>query len=185
VTLSARSSSAAPLAREEVPQSQRFAALHRRNCDGIWRYLRRLGLTSVEADDATQQVFLVVARKLEAVKPGAERSFAYEVASRVASEVRRSAARRCEVALPAELRALDVPDGLLEERQRLALLDSILAAMPEDLRQVFALYEIEELSLKEIAMVLKMPQGTVASRLRRAREQFAARAARCRQGELP
>jgi RNA polymerase sigma-70 factor (ECF subfamily) len=47
--------------------------------------------------------------------------------------------------------------------------------MPSELRAVFTLYEIEEMTMIEIAQVLDLPQGTVASRLRRAREQFEAR----------
>jgi RNA polymerase sigma-70 factor (ECF subfamily) len=156
----------------------RFAILHGRYCDGIWRYLRRLGLTAAEADDAVQQVFLVLARKLHAVKVGAERAYGYEVASRVAADVRRTAARRYEVAeLEEHGDATNGPEALLEERRRLSLLDAILASMSVDLRQVFALYEIEELSVKEIAAILKVPLGTVASRLRRAREEFKARSA--------
>ena len=44
--------------------------------------------------------------------------------------------------------------------------------MDESLRAVFVLYEIEEMNLGEIARFLRVPRGTVASRLRRARAQF-------------
>jgi RNA polymerase sigma-70 factor (ECF subfamily) len=47
-----------------------------------------------------------------------------------------------------------------------------------DLRAVFTLYELEELKMNEIAELLGVPAGTVASRLRRAREHFEAQVAR-------
>jgi RNA polymerase sigma-70 factor (ECF subfamily) len=56
-----------------------------------------------------------------------------------------------------------------EER---ALLDRVLDGMPDDLRTVFVLFVLEGTSTPEIAALLGLPSGTVASRLRRAREAF-------------
>lgn len=53
----------------------------------------------------------------------------------------------------------------------------MLDALGEDLREVFVLYELEELTMVEIAATLAIPSGTVASRLRRARERFRAEVA--------
>lgn len=172
---------------EAGDDEQRFASIHHLYCDGLWRYVRRLGLTAAEADDATQQAFIVIAQRLATIRPGSERSFAYEVASRVASEFRRRASRRYEVsAEPDEtVEGGSMPDDLLEERRRLSLLDRILEAMTPDLGQVFVLFEIEELSMREIATVLDIPQGTVASRIRRARDEFQSKAERFRKGDAP
>ena len=52
---------------------------------------------------------------------------------------------------------------------------SLLAGLTDELRSVFVLYEIEGQTMSEIAELLGMPVGTVASRLRRAREQFEGR----------
>ena len=52
------------------------------------------------------------------------------------------------------------------------MLDRILEQMDLDLRAVFVLFELEELTTSEIAALLEIPTGTVASRLRRARETF-------------
>jgi RNA polymerase sigma-70 factor (ECF subfamily) len=54
------------------------------------------------------------------------------------------------------------------------MLDRALEAMPMDLRKVFVLFDLEELTTTEVANVLRLPRGTVASRLRRAREVFRA-----------
>ena len=70
-------------------------------------------------------------------------------------------------------------DSLESARRRLSeLLDVVLEQMPIDLRTVFVLFELEGLSAPEIAAALSIPLGTVASRLRRARQTFAQAAAR-------
>ena len=175
----------ATLAMPGETDARRFASIHGRYCAGIWRYVRRLGLTGAEADDAVQQVFVVVAQRLGTIRPESERSFVYEAASRVASDVRRRAARRYEVEEVEEHAGSEpAPDALLEERRRRTLLDSILAALPDDLREVFVLFEIEELPMREIAEVVGIPPGTVASRIRRAREEFQKRIERLRKEGL-
>jgi RNA polymerase sigma-70 factor (ECF subfamily) len=62
------------------------------------------------------------------------------------------------------------------------LLDRALAALAPDLRAVLTLFEIEGLTFTEIALALELPRGTVASRLRRARTQFAVAARRLAPG---
>jgi RNA polymerase sigma-70 factor (ECF subfamily) len=57
------------------------------------------------------------------------------------------------------------------------LLDGVLDQMDESLRATFVLHEFEEMSTAEIAEVLSIPRGTVASRLRRARTEFRERVA--------
>jgi len=48
----------------------------------------------------------------------------------------------------------------------------VLAQMPLELRTVFVLFELEEMTTPEIAELVGVPVGTAASRLRRAREEF-------------
>ncbi len=156
--------------------------------DFIWRSLRRFGLSDDRADDAAQQVFMIASRKLDTIQPESERSFLFGTAMRVASDIRRSAAYRREVAhadAGAELEAGIGPDELLDRRRARELLDRVLEAMDLDLRTVFVLFELEEMTTAEIASMLGIPLGTVASRLRRAREEFEARVARFRRGGSP
>jgi RNA polymerase sigma-70 factor (ECF subfamily) len=141
----------------------------------VWRSLLRLGVPRADVDDAVQQVFLVVARRLSDISEGAERSFLYGVSLRVASRTRRTQARRREVADGVEVERADGsarPDELLDRARARAMLDTILESMPLELRSVFTLFELEQLTMAEIAELLGVPQGTVASRLRRARETF-------------
>jgi RNA polymerase sigma-70 factor (ECF subfamily) len=51
-------------------------------------------------------------------------------------------------------------------------MDRVLESMPIALRSVLVLYEMEEMTMAEIAVMLGIPPGSVASRLRRAREHF-------------
>jgi RNA polymerase sigma-70 factor (ECF subfamily) len=59
-----------------------------------------------------------------------------------------------------------------DARASVQLCDLALSKVDPDVAEVFVLFEIEGLSSPEIAASLEIPLGTVASRLRRAREQF-------------
>lgn len=151
--------------------------------DFLWRFLRRLGVREAAVDDALQQVFLVAMAKLPQVEPGAERPYLVGVARGIAANARRGQRRAREVS--GEIPDVDGgddcrPDVLVAERETRDLLDGVLAELPEDLREVFVLCELEELSGAEVADLLALPRGTVASRLRRAREEFEGAAKRLR-----
>jgi RNA polymerase sigma-70 factor (ECF subfamily) len=153
-----------------------LAALVRAEIDFVWRSLRGTGLSPADADDATQQVFLVASNRLGELVPGKERSFLYGTALRVARNVRRGLSRRREA--PAELDELETiaespgTEELVEKRRARALLGRLLAELPEELARVLWLAEVEQLTLAAIAELEDIPQGTAASRLRRAREAF-------------
>jgi RNA polymerase sigma-70 factor (ECF subfamily) len=153
----------------------RLHALLTDNHGFVWRSLRRLGVSDNDADDASQQVFLVAHRRLHDIAPASERAFLFQTVLRVAADWRRAHKRRYEQ--PGDA-LLDVPDGaanpeeLLDQRRARALLDKALQGMPMELRAVFVLFELEELTMLEIATLSRIPQGTVASRLRRARRLF-------------
>jgi RNA polymerase sigma-70 factor (ECF subfamily) len=157
-------------------QASRFRALVDGNFDFIWRTLRGLGVPAHSADDAAQHVFLVASQKLDSITPGSERAFLYGTAAGVAANARRSRARSREVLDESALRAHadDAPDGerVVEMGERRALLDRALAGLPDDLREVFVLFVLEGIETPQIAQMLSLPRGTVASRLRRAREEF-------------
>jgi RNA polymerase sigma-70 factor, ECF subfamily len=159
----------------------RLRALVEVHFDFIWRSLRRFGMPPADADDGAQRVFFIASQKLEQIEPGKERAFLFGTAYRVAREIRRSASRRPEAPLG---EGDDVPDSapgpeeFADRRRARALLDRVLDEMPIESRTVFVLFELEELTAPEIALLLEVPLGTVASRLRRARELFQAGVAR-------
>lgn len=141
----------------------------------VWRMLRRLGLEAADAEDAAQHVFLVAVRRGLTGSPEQARPFLYGITTRVAANMRKKLRRRREVT-QAEVECSEIarssPERDLEVQQAMSLLDHLLEQLPLSLRLVFVLAEIEELSLAEIAKLEGIPQGTAASRLRRAREQF-------------
>jgi RNA polymerase sigma-70 factor (ECF subfamily) len=155
--------------------SARLRGLVNEYIDFVARSLRSFGVSAAEVDDAVQQVFLVLDRKLDSVVVGSERAYLFRTAQRLAFRVRRSRASRNEVPVDEEatsVSAVGAPDQRLEREQGFRILQRILDDFAEELRSVFVLYEIEELTMVEIAELLDVPQGTVASRLRKARQEF-------------
>jgi RNA polymerase sigma-70 factor (ECF subfamily) len=146
----------------------------------IWRLLRHLGVPAADVDDATQQVFLIASKKIDEIEVGRERSFLYGVAIRIAAKARRSQKHRFdrEVDVAELVDTARSPEELIDGARKRALFDGVLGAMDLDLRAVFVLHELERLTMSEIAQTLELPPGTVASRLRRAREAFRERVLR-------
>lgn len=170
--LSRMAGDAFPSGRDQIA---RFRGLVDRHYEFVWRSARRLGVPLADVDDAAQEVFVVAARRLDDFGAERERAFLFGTAMRVASTRRRNARRH-----PEELDAtgderpageLD-PEELAELARARPLLQEILDGMNDEVRAVFILSEIEELSLREIAEVLGVPQGTVSSRLKTARAKF-------------
>lgn len=155
----------------------RTRALVEDHFDFVWRLLRRLGVPGADVDDVTQQVFIVAARRVSDIALGSERTFLYGTALRMAATTRRNLRRRerfiQRVPLPA-VASVRTPHEELERRQALGFLDLILQTLDDEQREVFVLSEIEELTAPSVASIIGIPLGTVASRLRRARQAFAA-----------
>lgn len=143
----------------------------------VWRSLRRYGLDPEAAADVTQQAFVVALERVEDIWPGSERAFLIGAALRLARSQRRSSAR---YQLDTQLEERLSQAGPLPEKQAstLQLLDRVLAQLDDGLVEVFVLFDIEGMSGPELARALGVPTGTVASRVRRAREAFRAAAAR-------
>lgn len=151
-----------------------LAALVSAQLPFVWRSLRRFGVPPADVDDAAQRVFLIASERLAGIKPGSERSFLIGVAVRVASHARRSDRRRnaAHQRFVEYQSVAQAPDSMAYRTEMRELLDSVLNKMPEDLRSVFVLFEFEELTIDEVAELLSLPRGTVATRLRRARMVF-------------
>jgi RNA polymerase sigma-70 factor (ECF subfamily) len=142
----------------------------------VWRVLRGFGLSPTDAEDATQQVFMIAARKLSSIDANRARSFVYGAALRVANNARRSLRRRREVQDDETSQEVEPasrgPEALTELGQARSLLAEILDQLSETHRRMLVLAEIEQLEVPEIARLEGVPVGTAASRLRVARQQF-------------
>lgn len=142
----------------------------------VHRVLLHLGVPEDRIDDASQEVFLVVVKQLAAFEERSSPStWLYGICRNVAHSTRRSLRR-------AEMPTDELPDAVLQPaqegelwaRRAHARLVWALGELKEEQRAVFVLYEIEELTLEEIARAEGAPLSTISSRLRAARERVEA-----------
>ncbi|HEX9618533.1 MAG TPA: sigma-70 family RNA polymerase sigma factor [Polyangiaceae bacterium] len=151
----------------------RLVSIFSQNYRFVWRLLRRLGVSANAVEDAAQQVFLVVAERLDDIIPGSERGFLYGTVLRVAWTTRRGGMHEVlSDSFDAHESPAPAPSELADQHRARDVLDRVLARMQTDLRAVFILYEIEGFTTPEIAETIGIPLGTAASRLRRARSLF-------------
>jgi len=159
---------------EVAPRPASVEVVYRQYFGATWRVLRRLGVSDAQLDDAAQDVFLVVHRRLAEFDASSPlRSWLFAIAVRVASDYRRRRSRR-------RTEPLDecIPDAgpspmqLSEMQESVRLLHELLNELDEKKRTVFVLAELEQLSVPEITQVLGVNLNTVYSRLRSARQQF-------------
>ncbi len=166
----------------------RFRELVAAHMSFVWRSLRRLGVPNADADDLAQDAFLIASRRLDTVAPECERSFLFGTAMRLAAAWRRGQrvqGRSRSDAVDAEHAPGPGADDALGVHRERAAFGQALDALSEELRVVFVLCELDELTMAEVAARLNLPHGTVASRLRRARADFRSRVLRMRlAGEL-
>src|SRR6202035_4893822 len=116
------------------------------------------------------QTFLIAAERLDDIAPGSERAFLIGTALRVGYAIGRKVLR-WQLEDDMDRHAADV-GNLADAQSAIELCDLVLAKVDPALAEVFVLFELDGFSSIEIAV------GTVASRLRRAREQFRAGAGR-------
>jgi RNA polymerase sigma-70 factor (ECF subfamily) len=161
-----------------------FDALYEEHFDFVWRSLRRLGIPEHNLDDAVQDVFLVVHRRLNEFEGRSTvKTWLFGIALRVASVHRRSAARRPTEPLiedPPEAAVPAAAETLTEAREAARLVHRLLDCLDEDRRAVFILSELEQMTAPEISAALGVNLNTVYSRLRLARRDFDAALSRHR-----
>jgi RNA polymerase sigma-70 factor (ECF subfamily) len=140
----------------------------------VWRALARLGVDESDLPDAAQEVFVVVHRKLSEFEGRSKvTTWLFSICMRVASDRRRRAHVRFEIPHHDPSGSpLEGDAGPFTHAHAKELLAVILDGMPDEQRVVFALFELEGLSGEEIAELLDVPEGTVRSRLRLARNAF-------------
>jgi RNA polymerase sigma-70 factor, ECF subfamily len=139
----------------------------------VIRTLRHLGVREADVEDVAQEVFVTVHRRLPEFEGRSKlRTWLYAICLRVASDHRRRAyvvRERATSSPPIDdgERSGQEPDALAESRSTVA---DLLGVLDEDKRQVLVLYEIEGLTMREVAEVVGCPLQTAYSRLHAARE---------------
>jgi RNA polymerase sigma-70 factor (ECF subfamily) len=147
------------------------------NAAYVWRTLRCMGVAERDLDDGCQEVFVVVHRKLDQFQPGTSlRAWIHAICLRVASAYRRRARVRFEAPVDPQPENTFVDTTGRQVDQTLARreLGRLLDRLDDDKRAVFVLYEIEQLTMKEVAAACGCPLQTAYSRLHAARDALAA-----------
>lgn len=144
----------------------------------VWRVLRTFGLGEAQLEDAVQDVFVVVHRRLgEFEGRAAITTWLFAIARRVASAHRRKVGRPTEELVDEHVGGADT-FAAMSRAQAAATVHRILATLDDDKRLVFTLVELEQLSVPEVAKLLDLNLNTAYSRLRLARAAFELAAAK-------
>jgi RNA polymerase sigma-70 factor (ECF subfamily) len=140
----------------------------------VWRSLQRMGVPESDLEDALQEVFIVVHRKLD--QYDAERAKLSTWLFGITLNVARKHRSRGRLTLGADVEATPCErpsqDAQLQRLQQAERLNVVLGKMRPEHSATFVMFELEDLSCQEIADLTGVPVGTVYSRLHKAREQF-------------
>jgi RNA polymerase sigma-70 factor (ECF subfamily) len=169
-----------------------FARVYEDYFDFVWCSARRLGVPDATLDDAVQEVFVIVHRRLAEFEGRSSiKTWLFGIVRNVSRDARRTIRRKSPhdakgaLADPELLTAAaeERPDRLAERSAENRVLHDILERLDDDKREVFVLAELEQFSVPEIAEAVGCNVNTAYSRLRLAREAFAEAAARYRARE--
>ncbi len=157
-----------------------FDALYDEHFSFVWRTLRRLGVREPSVDDALQEVFLVVHRKLHEFEGRSSvRTWLFGITLKVAKDHRRTFHRKEAPLAGSSMEDLDMllapghnPDEAARTAEAARILNGLLDEMEDEKRAVFILAELEETPVPEIAEALGINLNTAYSRLRLARKDF-------------
>lgn len=150
-----------------------FGEVFREHGPFVLRTVRRMGVPPSDVEDVAQNVFLVVHRHLASYEGrGSVKAWLFAIVRRAVADHRRSKRRRPEIP------TLDPPVGSvdpqseadLDRARERALLDRALDALDDDKREVFVLYELEQMAMADVAAAVGCPLQTAYSRLYAGRE---------------
>jgi RNA polymerase sigma-70 factor (ECF subfamily) len=155
--------------------------IYAQHADFVFRNLRRLGLHESVIDDAVQDVFLVVHRRLGDFEARAQvTTWLFGIVLRVAQSYRRSAMRRRARVSDTPLHDVEQvpvtttesPVELLERREAATMLHQLLDELDDDKRAMLVCVELEQMTVPEAAESLGLNLNTAYGRLRAARAAF-------------
>lgn len=142
----------------------------------VFRVLRYLGIREADLPDLCQEVFIIVHRKLDGFEGRSSiRTWLYRICQRAASDYRRRAHVRREVAMAGAVEDPELfePADTVSRLEARSAMEFALGQLDEPKREIFVLYEIEGLTMREVCEVLDCPLQTAYSRLHAARKVLA------------
>jgi RNA polymerase sigma-70 factor (ECF subfamily) len=175
-----------PIAHGEGPAaaapSLEFTAVYREHFTFVWRNLRRLRVAEDALDDAAQEVFLTVHRRLAEFEGRSSlKTWLFGILLNTVRHHRRARARRRDPEpLSDSLPDTQGPDGLecAARTEAVALLHQFLDELDDELRVPFVMARLEQLSAPEVALATGVNLHTVHSRIRTAERRFEEKVAR-------
>ena len=174
VALDTEATSGRPVAPDDTESCRDLERVYRDHHVFVWRSLRRFGVDDGGIEDAVQEVFLVVHRRLPEFEFRASlRTWLFRISMRVAQAYRRARAKQ----RVDELSTLPDPTSPAEHkvarRQALSALDTLLAGLCDEQRAAYVMAEVWGFSGPEMAECLGVELNTAYSRLRLARTKMA------------
>ncbi|MBI3677853.1 MAG: sigma-70 family RNA polymerase sigma factor [Proteobacteria bacterium] len=160
---------------------RRFEALLLPHLDAAYNLARWLSRSAAEAEDVVQDAMLRALKSFDRFRGGDARPWLLAIVRNCHRTAAKRRASFVSVPIDEEIDGMtgDIPNAFRAdtpdpesaatanaERRKL---DTVLAALPEEFREVLILRELEEMSYREIAEATGVPMGTVMSRLARAR----------------
>ena len=164
-----------------VPEVTDFAELYAAYFGFVWRCLRGLGVPEHQIDDAAQDVFVAVHRRLADFRAESSlRTWLYGFVRNVAANQRRSERRKGNVTpLEVEPPTLEAgPHEQAQDREAARFVARFVQQLDDKKRDVFVLALVEQLPIPEVAATLGIPLNTAYTRLRSVRQEFAQALAR-------
>ena len=156
-----------------APPAPSLRAVYDEHAEFLWRTLRRLGVPEADVEDAAQEAFVVVHRRLADFEGRSSlRTWLFEIARRVAADWRQRAHVRRETTIdeaPERTTSGDLATELIARKQARAKLDLALAELDDEKREVFVLFELEQLPMQAVADAVGCPLQTAYARLYAAR----------------
>jgi RNA polymerase sigma-70 factor (ECF subfamily) len=158
-------------------QAGEFGRLFAAEAPRVWRALRRFGVREADLEDVCQEVFVVVHQRWAEFRGDSSlRTWIYGIALRKALAHRRSAYARRTAALGPDHEPAVAPEQQrsLERTHAREVLQAMLDKLDDDQREVFVLFELEQLTMSEVAFAIGVPLQTAYSRLYAARQRLGA-----------
>lgn len=172
----------------ESAQRPSFEELYRSHFEYVARNMRRFGVDGSQVEDAVQDVFLVMYRRIDDLRPGVSpRAFLFAIGLRVANGYRRTVRRKGTTSLDLQSLADTArsPFEWTASLQASRMLRHFLGMLDRERREVFMLAELEEMTAPEISQTLQVNLSTVYTRLRAARQRLVAFLDAWEDGEQP